>query len=111
MTAEWLKQTGTEQPSRSKSKRHADKKRVFTTKWKDISGLGVYNETHSLRHAETKPYASIEHLDIPINWFLTATPVINTREGHLSGLRILRKSVKKAVKADRAAINWTTEQS
>lgn len=36
MTTEWLKQTGTEQPSRSKSKRYADEKRVFTTKWKDV---------------------------------------------------------------------------
>lgn len=41
MTTEWLEQTGTEEPSQSNFKRHADEKRVFTTR------LGVYNETHT----------------------------------------------------------------
>ncbi|KAL8752495.1 MAG: hypothetical protein Q9199_005710 [Rusavskia elegans] len=79
-TSEWLKQTGTEQPFQSRSKRYADETRIFTNKWKYVIGLGVNDEAHRLRHTETKRYASIEQLDFPISWLLTANPFINTLE-------------------------------
>ena len=53
-------------------------KPIFISKWKGVFSTVMLDEGHEVRHVMTRLHASILLLQAPINWFLTATPIVNS---------------------------------
>lgn len=75
----WVMKTKGVRGHKKRSKRkHRDEVAKFTSRWKGIFAMVICDEGHRIRHVETKTYASIKLLEASINWFLTATPIMNS---------------------------------
>ena len=73
------KDTASKDKSSKAKKRHGhDEEPVFTSRWAGRFSLTINDEGHRLRHTMTKTFASVYQLRAPINWLLTATPVMNS---------------------------------
>ena len=57
---------------------HLDEEPEFVTKWKGRFGVVLCDEGHKVRHVMTKLHASLHQLEAKVNWFLTATPIMNS---------------------------------
>ncbi|KAL8841352.1 MAG: hypothetical protein Q9170_000983 [Blastenia crenularia] len=88
-----------------------EKEPIFVSRWKGRFRCVILDEGHKVRHPITKLHASILLLEADINWFLTATPVINSAYDILGGLHILWVNAKKALAADKDAMNWLKDKS
>lgn len=72
----------------------------------------ICDEGHRIRHVYTKTYASIKLLEVPINWFLTATPIMNNSlQDILGGLMILWSAVQKRLLKYPLAVEWMKTQA
>ena len=108
---------------RPKEAEHTYERPIFTSRWKGVFGMVICDEGHRCRHVLTKTSTSIRMLEAPINWSLTATPIMysslvstsphtdmnqssDSGWGVLGGLMIMWSAVKKRLLADRSAMQW-----
>lgn len=67
-----------DEQAKGKRKKHYDEEPIFESKWRGRYSLVIADEGHRIRHPDTKTFASISKLEAPVNWFLSATPVMNS---------------------------------
>ena len=61
-----------------KPKKKKGQEPLYFSRWHGRFQIVLCDEGHKIRHPSTKVHASIAQLQAPINWLLTATPIMNT---------------------------------
>lgn len=65
-------------------------KRLTNKKWDRV----IFDEAHYLRNPKSKIYKHVKKLDRKITWFLTATPLQNTKQDFYSLCKLLKYKVE-----------------
>jgi SNF2 family DNA or RNA helicase len=63
--------------SRKEKNDFEDRKPVYKPRYVGCFAYSILDEGHRVRHDDTEAYKSVKLTQCPVNWFLTATPVVN----------------------------------
>ncbi|KAI7363975.1 hypothetical protein KC354_g6066 [Hortaea werneckii] len=81
---------------RDKKKRKNERVRYDVPHWKGRFAMSIFDEGHIVRNTDTQSHWLARRMESPINWFLTATPIVNDAKDKVGIGKVLWREAEKA---------------